>query len=83
MVSQKTEDVVKRASRLYEENLRDKLEKTNLHDFVAIEPDSQEYFLGKTLSEAIQASRSVYPDRLAFALRVGHSTAIQIGVLKT
>lgn len=81
MVSKKTEDVVRRATQLYEEKLRENLEKTNMHDFVAIEPDSGEYFFGKTLSEAIQASRSAHPDRLAFAMRVGHSAAVQIGVL--
>lgn len=81
MVSKKTEDVVRRATQLYEEKLRENLEKTNMNDFVAIEPDSGEYFFGKTLSEAIQASRSAHPDRLAFAMRVGHSAAVQIGVL--
>ena len=81
MVSKKTEDVVQRATRLYEGQLRDTLERSNMNDFVAIEPDSGEYFFGKTLSEAIQASRAAHPDRLAFALRVGHSAAVQIGVL--
>lgn len=81
MVSEKTEDVVRRATQLYEEKLRDKLEKTNRNDFVAIEPDSGAYFFGKTLSEAIQASRAAHPDRLAFAMRVGHSAAVEIGVL--
>ncbi len=81
MVSKRTEDVVRRATQLYEEKLRENLEKTNMNDFVAIEPDSGEYFFGKTLSEAIQASRSAHPDRLAFAMRVGHSAAVQLGVL--
>ena len=81
MVSKRTEDVVRRATQLYEEKLRENLEKTNMNDFVAIEPDSGEYFFGKTLSQAIQASRSAHPDRLAFAMRVGHSAAVQIGVL--
>lgn len=81
MVSEKTEDVVRRATQLYEEKLREKLEKTNRNDFLAIEPDSGEYFFGKTLSEAIQASRAAHPDRLAFAMRVGHSAAVEIGVL--
>ena len=81
MVSKRTEDVVRRATQLYEDKLRVNLEKTNMNDFVAIEPDSGEYFFGKTLSQAIQASRSAHPDRLAFAMRVGHSAAVQIGVL--
>lgn len=83
MVSRKTEDVVRRATQLYEEKLRGKLERTNMNDFVAIEPDSGEYFFGKTLSEAIQTSRTAYPDRLAFAMRVGQSAAVQIGVLNS
>ena len=81
MVSETTEDVVRRATQLYEAELREKLERTNMNDFVAIEPDSGEYFLGKTLSEAIQAARSAHPNRLAFAMRVGHSAAVHIGVL--
>ena len=83
MASEKTDEVVRRAKQLYEENLRSKLERTNMHDFVAIEPDSGDYFLGKTLSEAIQASRAAHPDRLAFAMRVGHSAAVHIGVLNS
>ena len=71
------------SNHLVQEELRDKLERTNMNDFVAIEPDSGEYFFGKTLSEAIQASRAAHPDRLAFAMRVGHSAAVQIGVLNT
>jgi hypothetical protein len=41
-----------------EEKLRCHLEAAHLREFVAIEPDSGEYFLGKTLIEAIQASRA-------------------------
>jgi len=81
MVSEKTEDVVRRATQLHEEQLREKLERTNMNDFVAIEPDSGEYFFSRTLSEAIQASRAAHPDRLAFAMRVGHSAAVHIGVV--
>lgn len=81
MTSQKTEDIARRATQLYEEKMRHKLESTNMNDFVAIEPESGDYFFGKTLSEAIQASRAAHPERLAFAIRVGHSAAVQIGVL--
>ena len=81
MVSDKTAEVARRAKSLYEEKLRTKLEATNMNDFVAIEPDSGEYFFGKTLSAAIQASRAAHPDRLAFAMRVGHDAAVHIGVM--
>ena len=81
MASAKTEEVARKATELYESNLRERLERTNANDFVAIEPESGDYFLGKTLSEAIQASRAAHADRLAFAIRVGHSAAVHIGVL--
>ena len=81
MVSEKTDDVARRAKQLYEHALRKKLETTNMNDFVAIEPDSGDYFIGKSLSEAIQASRADHPDRLAFVMRVGHDAAVHIGVM--
>jgi hypothetical protein len=35
------------------------------------------------LSGAIQQARSAHPDRLAYAIRVGHPTAVHLGVLST
>ena len=55
------------------------LEQSHPHDFVAIEPISGEYFVGATLSEAIGAARKAYPYRLAYALRIGHRTAVHLG----
>jgi hypothetical protein len=80
MVSQNTKDVAREARRIYEEQLRASLEESHMNEFVAIEPISGEYFLGRTLSEAIGASRLKYPDRLAHALRVGHKAAIHFGL---
>ena len=81
MVSQHSIDVARKAQVIYEERLRAKLEATNLDDFVAIEPESGDYFLGQTLSEAIQAARDAYPERLPFALRVGHRSTVEMGVM--
>ena len=81
MVSQQSLDVARKAQVIYEEQLKTKLEATNLDDFVAIEPESGDYFLGKTLSEAIQAARAAYPNRLPFALRVGHKSTVEMGVM--
>ncbi len=81
MVSAQTADVARRAKQLYEAKLRITLESAHPNAYVAIEPDSGDYFLAGTLSEAIQASRAAHPDRLAFAVRVGHETAVTIGVL--
>jgi hypothetical protein len=81
MPSSKSIDVASRATAIYEERLKTRLEAENLDDFVAIEPESGDFFLGKTLSEAIQAARTRHPNRLPFALRIGHTAAVQLGVL--
>jgi hypothetical protein len=81
MASEQSAELARRARRVYDEQLKARLEATNPNDFVAIEPESGEYFLGNTLSQAIQAARAAHPGRLSFALRVGHETTVQLGVL--
>ena len=83
MASDKSLDVARRATEIYDTRLRLKLEAEHHHAFVAVEPDSGDYFLGETLSEAILAARKAYPDKISFALRVGHPSAINLGVMST
>lgn len=68
-----------RADRIYQERLRTDLERTHLDSFIAIEPDSGDYFLGRTLSEASAAANAAHPDRRCCVLRVGHPVALHIG----
>jgi hypothetical protein len=78
MTIHKSEDIARRAEAIYESRLKDELERSHGDAFVAIEPDSGEYFLGRTLSEAIGSARRAHPDRLAHALRVGHKAGVQL-----
>jgi hypothetical protein len=78
MASKLSTDLGVRVAAIYQERLKTRLEATNLDDFVAIEPESGDCFLGKTLSEAIQAARAAHPTRLPFALRIGHKSAIEL-----
>ena len=73
------DEVEQRATEFYEHELRSSLEAANLNAFVAIEPISRTYYLGKTLSEAGRKARAAFPNRMSFAIRVGHSAAIHIG----
>jgi hypothetical protein len=72
-------DLYQRAERFYQERLRTELERSHLNDFVAIEPESGDYFLGRTLSEASAAASAAHPDRRCCVLRVGHAVALHIG----
>lgn len=83
MSSERTLDIVRRAQLLCDGALRPSLEATHPDDFVAIEPDSGVHFVAASLSEAIQAARSAYPDRISFAIRIGHPSAVHLGVLAT
>ena len=72
-------EVARRAEELYAQRLRQPLEATHRDLFVAIEPVSGDYFLGKTLRDAGRAARAAHPNRLSYGLRIGHPVAIEIG----
>lgn len=79
MVSQVQQELVQAAERLYSTRLKSQLEPMHDGEFIAIEPVSGDYFLGKTLSAAIQAARKTHPTRLPYAMRVGTHPAIHLG----
>jgi hypothetical protein len=81
MVSPQSEEVARLGQDLYDRKLRASLEATNPHAFVAIEPQSGDYYLGQSFREAVQKARTAHPGRLSFVVRVGHAAAIHIGVL--
>jgi hypothetical protein len=79
MTASDIDDLVRRAEEIYATRLRAVLEPEHVDEFVAIEPDSGDHFLGGTLSEAIRAARRAHPDRVAHAMRVGHKAALHFG----
>lgn len=79
MVTPELDDFIRRAETIYEQRLAGLLEPEHRNEFVAIEPESGSYFLGRTLTEAMRAARDEYPDRLSHAMRVGHKTALHLG----
>jgi len=79
MISQAGLELARRSEELYQQKLKAILEPGHLHKFVAIEPDSGDYFLGDTMSEAGVAARKARPGCLTHTMRVGHPAAISIG----
>lgn len=73
------EDFVERGKRLYDERLRGELEPENTGRFLAVDPDSENYFLGDTDVEALTAAREAMPGSLFYLVRVGYETAHAIG----
>ena len=81
MVSEHSMTVAEKAKIIYEERLRADLESKHRDKFVAIEPDSGEFFIGSTYSESVMAAREAHPDRISFVIRVGHDAAIYLGAM--
>ena len=82
MVSADTRAVIERARRIYAEQLQAVLEHQHLNRFVAIEPESGEYFLGDTFDEAVKSASAKYPSRLSHTIRIGHRAAFHLGGLQ-
>lgn len=66
--------------RISEERIRE-LEKVLLPEhkgeIIAVEPESGDYFLGKTLREANRKALEKYPDKVFFASRLGGGNVIR------
>lgn len=81
MISESSNVTVQRARLLYESQLRQQLERDFRDQFVCIEPVSGRYFIGKSFDDAVNAALDACPDQLTYTMRVGHSAALQLGVL--
>jgi len=81
MLSRESKMVASNARKLYDEKYRRSLEASNHGEFVCIEPESGECFLGATFDEAVNKSMDAYPDRLTHTLRIGHSAALHLGAM--
>ena len=53
------------------DKLKSELEPAHDGEIVAIHPDTQEHFLGKTLNEADEKAFAKYPDHWLYFVRIG------------
>lgn len=81
MISDETKSVIERSKRIYEQH-RERLEAEHRNRYVAIEPESGEYFLADSFDEAVKSARSKYPSRLSHTIRIGYEAAFHIGLME-
>lgn len=81
MVSDESKSIIERSKQIYQQ-YRQSLETEHLDQYVAIEPESGEYFLADTFDDAVKAARSKYPSRLSHTMRIGHEAAFHIGLME-
>ena len=66
------ESVIRQGRQLYKGKLKAMLEPEHTGRFVAIEPDTGDYFLGDTDAEALFAAHAVMPDSRFYLKRIGY-----------
>ncbi len=64
------DEIVEKGQRIYEK-IKDKLEPEHKGEIVAIEVETGDYFLGKSVIEATDKAREKYPDKVFYTARVG------------
>jgi hypothetical protein len=65
--------------KFYDEHLKHILEPEHNGEFVSIEPESGQYFIGKTDVEAMKKSREALPKKKKYLVRIGFEVAYKIG----
>lgn len=73
------ESVIRQGRQLHEGKLKAVLEPEHTGRFVAIEPDTSDYFLGDTDAEALLAAHAALPDRRFYLKRSGYDYTHRIG----
>ena len=81
MLSSESQRIAERAKALYDDKLRAALEATHRGEYICIEPESGNYFLGETFDAAVNQAIDAYPDRLTHTLRIGHAAAFHLGAI--
>jgi len=68
--------LARRGERLYRVKLKKLLEPQYKGQYVAIEVDSREYFVGRTVVEALQKAEDRYPNKQFHLIKIGYPAAI-------
>ncbi|MEA3346341.1 MAG: hypothetical protein U9Q78_08920 [Chloroflexota bacterium] len=64
------DEIIDKGERIYAA-IRSELELEHKGEIAAIEPESGDYFLGKSVIEAIDKAREKYPDKVFHVVRIG------------
>lgn len=71
--------IVQQGQKFYKEHLKHILEPDHNGEFVSIDPESGQYFVGKTAVEAMKKSKEALPGKIKCLLRIGSEATYRIG----
>lgn len=73
------EIIAERGEKIYQEQLKNILEKDHIGEFVAIEGESGKYSLGNSPEEALEKAKKEFPDKIFHLIRIGYSGVYKVG----
>jgi len=65
------ERLVAQGEALYQQRLKSQLDPTYHGQIVAIEIESGDYFIGKSVTEAARKAREKYPEKVFYFVKIG------------
>lgn len=72
------EVIAEKGEQIYKEKLSHKLEKTHKGKYVAIDVETEEYFLGKSPEEALEKATKKFPNKIFHLIRIGYQGVYQV-----
>jgi hypothetical protein len=78
-LNQEQQQFVDAAKKVYQEKLKDELERDHFGEVIAVEPESGEYVLGKTLADVDRTCCERFGQKPVHTFRVGGGGAVKIG----
>lgn len=67
------EIIAEKGEKIYQQKLKDTLERDHKGEFVAIEVETGKYFLGKSPEETLETAKKEFPEKIFHLIRIGHT----------
>lgn len=66
--------IAQEGSKIYE-TIKVQYEPIHVGEFLAIDVESKDAYLGKTSSDAVEVARKAHPNKVFYVVKIGHSVA--------
>jgi hypothetical protein len=71
--------LVSKGKKVYQTLVEPFLDESDFGKFIAIEPETKSYFVGKTGKEAVDQANEKFPDKVFYLARVGFLAPVSLG----
>ena len=71
--------VAEMGEKIYQNKLKDKLEKDYLGKFAAIDVESEDHFVADTAEDALAKAKAKYPNKVFYLVKIGSAGVFKLG----